>query len=51
MATRVPPEAMAKNLGRVLRPQHPDYQYLKKVFQYTRELLEFTPCRHPKRLP
>jgi integrase/recombinase XerD len=51
MATRVPPKAMAKKLVRVLRPQHPDYQYLKKVFQYTRELLEVTPSRPPKRLP
>jgi integrase/recombinase XerD len=42
---------MAKKLVRVLRTQHPDYQYLKKVFQYTRELLEVAPSRHPKRLP
>ena len=39
MATRLPPKAMAKQLVRVLRRQHPDYHYLKKVFQHTRTLL------------
>ncbi len=38
MAMRLPPKAMAKKLVRVLRSQHPDYHYLKKVFQYTRAL-------------
>lgn len=51
MATRLPPKAMAKKLARVLRSQHPDYHYLKKVFQHTRELLEVEPSRQPKRLP
>ena len=43
MPTRLPPKAMAKRLVRVLRPQHPDSYYLKKVFQHVRELLEITP--------
>ena len=30
---------MARKLVRLLRPAHPDYAYLKKVFQHTRELL------------
>ena len=51
MATRVPPKTMAKKLVRVLRPQHPDYHYLKKVFQYTRDLLAVGPAPRPKRLP
>ena len=29
MIARVPPTAMAKKLARLLRPQHPDYHYLK----------------------
>jgi integrase/recombinase XerD len=51
MPTRLPPKAMAKKLVRVLRPQHPDSYYLKKVFRHVRELLEITPSRPPKRLP
>jgi integrase/recombinase XerD len=51
MASRLAPKAMATKLVRVLRPQHPDYHYLKKVFQYTRELLEVGPAPPPKRLP
>jgi integrase/recombinase XerD len=42
---------MAKKLVRVLRPHHPDYHYLKKVFQHTRELLMVGPAPPPKRLP
>jgi integrase/recombinase XerD len=51
MATRVPPKVMVQKLVRVLRPQRPDYDYLKKVFQYTRALVEVEPSRQPKRLP
>ena len=51
MAARVPPKTMAKKLVRVLRPQHPDYHYLKKVFQHTRDLLAAGPAPRPKRLP
>jgi integrase/recombinase XerD len=51
MTTRLPPKAMAKKLVRMLRSQHPDYHYLKKVFQHTRELLAVEPSRRPKRLP
>jgi integrase/recombinase XerD len=42
---------MAKKLARLLRPQHPDYHYLKKVFQHTRELLEIGAAPPAKRLP
>jgi hypothetical protein len=51
MAARVPPKAMAKKLVRVLPPQHPDYHYLKKVFQHTRELLDVASAPRAKRLP
>lgn len=51
MTTPLPPKTMAKKLVRVLRTQHPDALYLKKVFQHTRALLRVEPHRHPKRLP
>lgn len=51
MAPRVPPTAMAKKLVRVLRPQHPDAHYLKKVFQYVRATLDVGPAAPTKRLP
>jgi len=51
MATRLPPKAMAKKLVRILRAHHPDYHYLKKVFQHTRELLDMGPAPQAKRLP
>jgi hypothetical protein len=42
---------MAKQLVRVLRRQHPDYHYLKKVFQHTRTLLAINATPPAKRLP
>ncbi len=42
---------MARKLVRLLRPVHPDYSYLKKVFQHTRELLQVRPGKVEKRLP
>ena len=51
MGARLPPTAMAKKLVRVLRPQHPDYHYLKKVFQQTRALLDVGTIPKAKRLP
>jgi integrase/recombinase XerD len=51
MTQRLPPKAMARNLVRVLRPQHPDYHYLKKVFQHTRVLLAVGPALQARRLP
>ena len=42
MARRLPPKVMAKKLVRVLRPQRPDYGYLKKVFQHIRAPLAVT---------
>jgi integrase/recombinase XerD len=52
MATRkTQPKEMARKLVRILRSQRPDYYYLKKVFQHTRELLKITPGKAEKRLP
>jgi integrase/recombinase XerD len=51
MARRLPPKVMAKKLVRVLRPQRPDYGYLKKVFQHRRALLAVTHPPSPQRLP
>jgi integrase/recombinase XerD len=51
MAARLSPKTMAKKLAHLLRPQHPDYHYLKKVFQHTRELLEVGTAPSVKRLP
>jgi len=37
---RTPPKEMAKKLVNQLRPQRPDYQYLKQVFQHVRAILD-----------
>lgn len=50
-STRTTPKAMARRLVRLLRPQHPDYHYIKKVFQHTRELLDISTASPVKRLP
>jgi len=42
---------MAKKLVRLLRPHHPDYHYLKKVFQHTRALLDVGAAPPTQRLP
>jgi integrase/recombinase XerD len=52
MATRkTQPKEMARKLARILRSQRPDYYYLKKVFQHTREILKIIPGKTEKRLP
>ena len=48
---RMTPKEVAKRIARILKPHRPDYHYLKKVFQHTRELLEITPEKARKRLP
>ena len=48
---RIPPMEMAKKIARQLRRQRPDYRYLSKVFQYTRQLLGVVPNKKEKRLP
>jgi integrase/recombinase XerD len=51
MAHQITPKQMAKRLARILRPERPDYAYLKKVFQHTRVLLGVEPTKKGKRLP
>jgi len=51
MTKRTTPLAMAKKLVRVLKPERPDYQYLKKVFQNIRVLLDVSQTKPEKRLP
>ena len=48
---RIPPKEMAEKVARQLRPQHPDYQYLKHVFHHVRAILDVTPASVEKRLP
>jgi integrase/recombinase XerD len=48
---RIPPKEMAKKLANQLRPQRPDYHYLKHVFQQVRAILDVTPDSKQKRLP
>lgn len=51
MPRQTPPKHMATRLSRLLRPERPDYAYLKKVFQHTRALLAVHPVKPKKRLP
>jgi integrase/recombinase XerD len=51
MAHQTTPKQMAKKLARILRPERPDYAYLKRVFQHTRELLAVQPAKKRKQLP
>ena len=48
---RLNPKEAAKKIVRLLKPNCPDYHYLKKVFQHTRELLDIKPEKARKRLP
>lgn len=51
MVRQTTPTHMAKKLARLLRPERPDYAYLKKVFQHTRALLAVRPTKTERRLP
>ncbi len=48
---RIPPKEMAKKLVKLLRPNRPDYLYLKQVFKHTRQMLEVNVEKSRKRLP
>ncbi len=50
-AERVSPKEMAKKLVKLLRPNRPDYLYLKQVFKHTRQMLEVNVEKSRKRLP
>ncbi len=49
--SRTPPKQKARELGRHLRGERPDYAYLKQVFRHLRAELEVEIPRAPKRLP
>lgn len=52
MTERVPPKKMAAKIARQLKRQRVDYAYVKKVFQYVRELLQLrTRGRRRRSLP
>ncbi|HEY9783870.1 MAG TPA: tyrosine-type recombinase/integrase [Candidatus Obscuribacterales bacterium] len=51
MKERTPPMAMANKLVRLLAPERPDYQYLKKVFEHTRRMLAVKKTKTGKKLP
>lgn len=49
--TRTSAKKKAKELAKLLRPEHPDYTYLKSVFRELRRELSVEVPRTPKRLP
>src|SRR5262249_40044782 len=49
--TRPSAKKKAKELAKLLRPEHPDYAYLKSVFRELRRELDIEVPRTPKRLP
>ena len=48
---RVPPQEIAKKIVRLVRPNRPDYLYLKQVFRQVRQILDITSETSRKRLP
>lgn len=49
---RIPPKEIAGKIAKLLRKQHPDLNYVKKVFQYVREDLDLKGVNDKsKRLP
>ena len=51
MEPRTSANKKAKQLAKYFRREHPDYDYLKRVFQHLREELEVEVTQKPKRLP
>ena len=49
--SRTPPSKMAKQLTKYLRPQRPDYNYLRDLFRHLRKELDVPVTTNPKRLP
>lgn len=49
--SRTPPSKMAKQLIKYLRPQRPDYNYLRDLFRHLRKELDVPVTTNPKRLP
>ncbi len=51
MNTRTPAKKKARELAKYLRPERPDYDYLKALFKHLREELDVQVSRAPKKLP
>lgn len=49
--SRTPPSKMAKQLIKYLRPQRPDYNYLRDLFRHLRKDLDVPVTTAPKKLP
>ena len=49
--SRTPPSKMAKQLVKYLRPQRPNYNYLRDLFRHLRKELEVSVTTAPKKLP
>lgn len=49
--SRTPPRKIAKQLVKFLRPQRPDYNYLRDLFRHLRKELKVPVTTTPKRLP
>ncbi|MGV8949366.1 MAG: tyrosine-type recombinase/integrase [Candidatus Paracaedibacter sp.] len=49
--SRTPPSKMAKQLIKYLRPQRPDYNYLRDLFRHLRKELDVPVTTVPKRAP
>lgn len=49
--SRTPPSKMAKQLVKYLRPQRPNYNYLRDLFRHLRKELEVPVTTAPKKLP
>ncbi len=49
--SRTPPSKMAKKLIKYLRPQRPDYNYLRDLFRHLRKELDVSVTTTPKKLP
>ena len=48
---RIPAKKMAKQLGKILRRERPDYNYMKDIFRHLRNELNVTVTKIPRKLP
>jgi integrase/recombinase XerD len=51
MKSRMPPRKMAKQLTKYLRPERPDYNYLRDLFRHLRQELDVHVTKISKKLP
>lgn len=51
MTVRTSPSKMAKQLTKYLRPERPDYNYLRNLFRHLRKELDVPVTTAPKKLP